>query len=169
MVKSNGLYRGYLLTEGFVLKPLNFHPSFQPDCTFRYLGQEVIDKRPTYVVAFVQKSLSQQRTAFAINNARPVAVLNQGLAWIDAGKDQIIRMWTGLLTPVPEIKLQSQTTRIKFDEVHFQGITTGLWLPREVEVETKFSEMYFRNFHFYSQFKLFSVNIRARQEAPAAP
>jgi len=129
----------------------------------------VIEKRSTYVVAFVQKPSSQQRAAFAVYDAKPVATLTQGLAWIDAATNQIIRMWTGLLTPVPEINLKSQTTRIKFGEVHFQSMDSGLWLPREVEVETKFSDAYFRNFHFYSQFKLFTVQTQTRQEAPASP
>ncbi len=169
LVKPSGLHSGYLITEGFVSTPLDFHPSYQPDSTFRYLGQEVIEKRPTYVVAFVQKPSSQQRAAFAVYDARPVATLIQGLAWIDTATDQIIRMWTGLLTPVPEIKLKSQTTRIKFGEVHFQGMASGLWLPREVEVETKFSDVNFRNFHFYSQFKLFTVQTQERQGLPALP
>jgi hypothetical protein len=158
-----------LVTEGFVATPLDFHPSYQPDSMFRYLGQEVIEKHSTYVVVFVQKPSSQQRAGFAISDTKAVAVLTQGLAWIDTATNQIIRMWTALLTPVPEIKLESQTTLIKFGEVHFQGTASALWLPREVEVETKFSDVYFRNFHFYSQFKLFSVNTQTRQDAPASP
>jgi len=169
LVKPSGLHSGFLITEGFVSTPLDFHPLYQLDSTFRYLGQEVIEKRSTYVVAFVQKPSSQQRAAFAVYDAKPVATLTQGLAWIDAATNQIIRMWTGLLTPVPEINLKSQTTRIKFGEVHFQSMDSGLWLPREVEVETKFSDAYFRNFHFYSQFKLFTVQTQTRQEAPASP
>jgi len=169
LVKPSGLQSGYLVTEGFVATPLDFHPSYQPDSMFRYLGQEVIEKHSTYVVVFVQKPSSQQRAGFAISDTKAVAVLTQGLAWIDTATNQIIRMWTALLTPVPEIKLESQTTLIKFGEVHFQGTASALWLPREVEVETKFSDVYFRNFHFYSQFKLFSVNTQTRQDAPASP
>jgi hypothetical protein len=98
-----------------------------------------------------------------------VVVLTQGLAWIDPANYQIVRMWTGLMAPVPEIKLESTTTRVNFAEVHFQGMASGLWLPSKVEVETKCGDLIFRNSHTYSEFKLFTVQTQGRQEAPASP
>ena len=169
VVKPGGLDNGFLITEGFVSMPLNLHPFYQPDSRFRYLGQEMIEKRATYVVAFVEKPSSPRSARFAVGDAQPVSVLTQGLAWIDPATDQITRMWTGLVTSVPEIKLKSQTTRIKFGEVHFQSTESGLWLPLEVEVETKFSDASFRNTHAYSEFKLFTVQTQERQDAPALP
>jgi len=98
-----------------------------------------------------------------------VFVLTQGLAWIDPDNYQIIRMWTGLMAPVPEIKLEAQTTRVNFAEVHFQGMASGLWLPSKVQVETKWGDLIFRNSHTYSEFKLFSVQTQERHDSPASP
>jgi hypothetical protein len=91
------------------------------------------------------------------------------LAWIDPASDQIIRMQMDLLAPVPEIKLESQTTHIKFAEIRFKGSASGIWLPREVEVETRNDGVIFQNLHSYSEFKHFAVLTQQRPEAPATP
>ena len=122
-----------------------------------------------YVLAFVQKPIARQREVFAVRGEKTLAVLTQGLACIDPANDQIVQMWTGLVASVPQIKLNSQTTRIKFGQVHFQGLAEGLWLPREVEVETKFSYANFRNTHSYSDFRLFTVQTQQGHESPASP
>jgi len=169
LVQPTGLESGYLITKGFASIPLYFHPLSQPESRFRYLGQEVIDKRATYVVAFAQTPSAQQKVRIVLNNNSSVFLLVQGLAWIDPANDQIIRMQTGLLAPAPEIKFDSQTTRIKLSEVRFKGMASGFWLPREVEVETSCNGVIFRNTHSYSEYKRFSVQIQQRQEAPTSP
>jgi hypothetical protein len=78
-------------------------------------------------------------------------------------------MWTCLTEPVPEIKLQAQTTRVDFSEVHLHGMDSGLWLPRKVQVEMKWPNGIFRNFHTYSEFKLFTVQSQILQDAQASP
>jgi len=164
-LQRQGLDSGYLITEGFVSLPLHFHPSYQHESTFRYLGQEVIGKQATEVVAFAQTPSTHRRERFIISGDS-VSLLTQGVAWIDAANNQIVRMRTDLRAPEPEIRLDAQTTRIKFAEVRFKGRSPGLWLPRDVEVETRCYGIMFRNTHSYSQFKLFSVQTKVAQEAP---
>jgi hypothetical protein len=169
LVQPTGLESGYLITKGFASIPLYFHPSSQPDSKFRYLGQEVIDKRATYVVAFAQTPTARQKVRIVANNGRSVSLLVQGLAWIDPASDQIIRMQTDLLAPAPEIRFDSQTTRIKLVEVRFKSMASGFWLPREVEVETSCNGVIYRNTHSYSEYKQFSVQTQERQGAPTSP
>jgi len=157
---------GYVITKGFVSIPFLFHPLYQPDSRYRYLGQEVVGKRPTEVVAFTQKSTARVRELFSING-KSGGILAQGIAWIDPENYQIVRMQVDLRAPVLEIGLRSQTTRVAFTEVHFKGESSALWLPRKVEVETKFSDADFRNVHFYSEFKQFTVQTQERTAAPA--
>jgi hypothetical protein len=116
----------------------------------------------TYVVAFDQNPLSPRSMLFAVNGAKPLTVQSQGVAWIDVATNEIVRMWTGLLTSVPAIKLESQTTLVQFAEVRFQGMTSALSLPREVQVETRFTDASFRNVHSYSEFKHFTVLSQAK-------
>jgi hypothetical protein len=164
-LQRQGLDSGYLITEGFVSLPLYFHPSYQPESKFRYLGKEVIGKQATEVVVFAQTSSTHQKERFTIGG-ESVSVLTQGVAWIDAANNQIVRMRTDLRAPEPEIRLDSQTTRIKFAEIRFKGRSPGLWLPREVEVETRCYGEMFRNTHSYSEFKLFTVQTQMKHDAP---
>ena len=164
VVNRGGLDQRYVVTEGFVSMPLNFHPIYQPYSKFRYLGQEQIGKRTTYVVAFAQRAFSPLSVLVAVYGARPLRVLSQGVAWIDPATDEIVRMWTGLEASVPAIKLRSQTTLVQFGEVRFKGTASSLSLPREVQVETRFADANFKNIHSYSEFKHFIV--QASQGAP---
>jgi hypothetical protein len=157
-----------MITKGFVSTPVFFDPAHQQESAFRYLGQQVIDKRAAYVVAFAQLPSAQVKEQIAVGNGRSVFALTQGLAWIDPDNYQILRMWTGLMAPVPEINLQGQTTRVNFSEVHFQGMASSLWLPSKVQVETKWGDVIFRNSHTYSEFKLFTVQTQ-QKDAPATP
>jgi hypothetical protein len=164
VVNRSGLDQRYVITEGFVSMPLNFHPIYQPYSRFRYLGQEQIGKRTTYVVAFAQRAFSPLSVLLAVYGAKPLRVLSQGVAWIDAATGEIVRMWAGLVTSVPAIKLRSQTTLVQFAEVRFKGTASSLSLPREVQVETRFTDASFRNIHSYSEFKHFTV--QAKQVVP---
>jgi hypothetical protein len=166
--EPRGLYNGYLVTKGFVSLPLYFYPEYQALSRFRYLGREVLDKHNTEVVAFAQTPSTKIGGEFSVNG-RSVHVLSQGVAWIDPADNQIVRLRTEVLTPVPEIGLRSQSTQIKFATVRFSGAGLRLWLPREVEVETEWCGTFFRNVHSYSDFKLFTVDTRQRQQhAPAS-
>jgi hypothetical protein len=164
--EPEGLYNGYLVTKGFVSLPLYFYPGYQELSRFRYLGREVVDKRETEVLAFVQMSFTKVGEVFSINGSS-VRVLTQGIAWIDAGDDQIMRLRTDLVGPVPRIGLRSQTTQIKFATVRFNSAALRLSLPREVEVQTEWCGTFFRNVHSYSDFKLFTVDTSQRQHAAA--
>jgi hypothetical protein len=116
------------------------------------------------VVAFAQKAFSPLSVLFDVHGAKPLRVLSQGLAWIDAATYEIVRMWTGLEASVPAIKLRSQTTLVQFGEVRFKGMASSLSLPREVQVETRFTDATFKNIHSYSEFKHFTV--QAKQVVP---
>jgi VWFA-related protein len=168
VVQRKGLESGYLITSGFVSTPLYFHPLYQPDSNFRYLGQEVIGKRVTDVLAFTQKPTARARELFAIREGS-AAVLAQGLAWIDPADGQIVWMLKEIRSPVLEIGLESQITQIDFGEIRFKGDTSSLWLPREVKVETKLSGVTYRNTHFYSDFKQFNVQTQETRPTPASP
>ncbi|HEY6293352.1 MAG TPA: VWA domain-containing protein [Terriglobia bacterium] len=164
LVQQKGLNE-FLITKGFVSIPFLFHPLYQLDSRYRYLGQEVIGRRDTEVVAFAQKSTARVRELFTING-KSGGMLAQGVAWIDPVNYQIVRMREDLRAPVLEIGLESQTTRVELTEVRFKGGSPALWLPREVEVQTKFSDVIFRNAHHYSEFKQFSVQTQVQAASP---
>ena len=91
---------------------------------------------------------------------------SQGLAWVDAANYQIVRLRTDLLRPLPEVRLDKETTEIDFGEEHFKDIAEAFWLPREVTVSVDWNGKIMRNTHAYSDFKLFNVAQSQRIGAP---
>ncbi len=148
-----------MLTSGFVSASLVFHPTYQSESSFKYLGRQKIDDRDTYVVAFAQRpEKARLNGVFKMGNTS-IPTFYQGLAWIDGENYEILRLLTDLLKPLPEVRLEKETTEIDFAEDHFKSMDGGFWLPREVKVSVDWNGRYLRNLHEYSDFKLFNVGV----------
>lgn len=159
-----GLKDGLMLTAGFASAPLLFHPGYQAGSNFRYLGRQELEGRTLHVVAFAQRpQTAKMIERFNTDNAS-VLVLLQGVAWIDAASYRIIRLRSDLLKPPSGIRLERQTTEIRFQQVPFKEIAAALWLPQEVAVTVDWKGKTFRNWHRYSDFKLFNVATEERRK-----
>jgi hypothetical protein len=163
-----GIHRGFLVTSGFALICAHLSTAFQPDSTFRILGEEKVGARETYVVAFAQRS---SKANLVVTMAAPsgdvVHMLTQGIAWVDKENFHVVRMRTDLLAPHPEIGLQAQTTKVNFGEVEFVDVAMPLWLPRDVSVDVKLGKyvdrpfpIEFRNVHHYKDYRRYRVATR---------
>jgi hypothetical protein len=86
---------------------------------------------------------------------------------VDASTYQIRRLRTDLLRPLPLIHLNRQTTDISFKEVSFTDVKSDVWLPHQVAVTVDWNGRVYRNWHTYSDFKLFNVEAR-HWKAPEA-
>jgi hypothetical protein len=165
---QGGQRRGFLVTSGFALICAHFSSAFERDSQFRYLGDQTIEKKETYVVAFTQLPMEASLTETMIApGGVTVHMLIQGIAWIDQNNFHILRMRTDLLGPQREVGLDEQTTKVNFSEVQFADVATPLWLPREVIVYMKlgknidrFFEEEFRNVHHYKNYRRYRVSSR---------
>lgn len=157
-VQQEGLANGYSITSGFALKCIHFLPGLQWDSTFRYLGDQTLGGRETYVVAFAQRPGRSTVTTNVTGIWGTVIVLVQGIAWVDRSTFQILRMRTDLLAPRNDIGLEQQTTLLRLDKVQLPDVPKPLWLPSEVQVTVKFKGQYFRNDHRYPEYRLFRVS-----------
>jgi hypothetical protein len=166
-----GLDRGYVVTFGFALDSNYFSTAFQPESKFRYLGDQKIGARDTYVVAFAQQpGLADLFVTMTGARGTKIHMLTQGIAWLDKSNFQIIRMRTDLLAPRPEIALDRQTTEVAFNEVQLPDVAAPLWLPSEVKVYIKFKsrdperkltyEQSFQNEHHYSDYRRYRVSVK---------
>ncbi len=162
-----GLEVGFMLTAGFASASLHFHPAYQSESTFRYLGRQRMEGRETYVVAFAQRPQTARLLGTFSVSTTSAPTLTQGVAWVDCDSYQIIRMRTDLLRPLEKFRLDKQTTEIRYGEVHFKDIPSPLWLPRKVAVTVKWKGKILRNWHTYSGFKLFHVE--SHQKPPKLP
>jgi hypothetical protein len=137
---------------------VHFHPSYQSESAFRHLGTQTVEGRAADVVYFAQIPGKARIKQGLKTDIRSLQILIQGLAWIDSGNHQIVRMRTELLVPHDDPDLRMETTESRFTEVHFKSVPQPFWLPEEVTVSLNWQGMLFRNRHRYSDFHLFRVD-----------
>lgn len=164
--QPRGLQDGFMLTSGFTSASLIFHPAYQAQSTFRYLGRQKLNGRDTLVLAFAQQPTRSKLYGTFKSGDALMTTFTQGLAWVDAQTYQILRLRTDLLKPLPEVKLERQTTEINYAEVHFKSIEGGFWLPQEVNVTVGWDGKSLRNQHEYSAFQVFNVAATQKIDKP---
>jgi hypothetical protein len=151
---------GFAISQGFVSDWLRLYPGNRSEARFRYLGQQEIDKRKTFVVGFAQIPGSVKRPARFVAYGLSFDILFQGIVWVDASDYRIVRMREDLLAPRPDIHLQKFTTRIRFGEVHISEAEVSLWLPEEVDVDWDFNGRIINRKHVYSKYRLYTAKAK---------
>jgi hypothetical protein len=187
-VDSPVVYGNYLITSGFAVSSIFFHPSHQHGSRFRYLGKRK-GAGAAYVIAFSQRpeagdcigtfKMEDPRTAAELYPRVPVETITrlvqgiplmyQGLADVDPSTFQIVRLRTGLLAPLPEIGLTVQDTETTFAGVPLGAASQPVWLPRGVAVRLNWRGQSYRNFHGYSDYRLFTVETHETKGRPVTP
>ena len=158
--EEDGVEQGYAITAGFALKCIYFLPALRSDSTFRYLGDQMLGSRDTYVVAFAQQPAHATFWGTVTGEWGSVRILDQGIAWVDKSTFQIVRLRTDLLAAHSDIGLAQQTTEVTFGEVQIPDVATPLWLPSEANVYAKFQGHVFRNEHRYTNYERFRVSVK---------
>ena len=152
-----GADKGYAVDRGFALECRHFLPERRSDSTFLYLGNEMMGRRNTYVVAFAQRPGYATAGTVSAGNWS-VAILVQGIAWVDKESFQIIRLRTDLLAPNRHVGLM--TTELTLGEVRLADLATPLWMPSQVSVRTETRGKIYRNEHKYTKYKRFGVSVK---------
>ena len=167
-----GSAAGAPFTEGFASLWALFYPASQSGSKFRYLGQQRSGEYSSQVIGFAQRPGWSTLGGKANWEGRSVLLLYQGVAWIDVATHKILKMRVDLLKPRLDVKLEMQTTVIRFGEVHISdAASTPLWVPLQVIVTTVWNGQVFRDEHLYSNYKLPGSNsmIKSVQEEAAPP
>jgi hypothetical protein len=147
----------FVITSNFVSTYMYFSPADQHASHFRDFGVQRFRQRECQVVGFAQEPEGARRVGtFQVHDER-IALLIQGLAWIDSETSQILRITTWLLAPRMDTSLSSHASTVDFYPVRLSGSERVLWLPRDVTVVTNYRGTWFDNTHHYSNFKLFRV------------
>jgi hypothetical protein len=142
-------------SQGFASSWVDFYPFNRPQATFRYLGEQKIDRQHTLVVAFAQKPQSVLSPAQFRGQDKVVPMFLQGIAWIDASDFRIVRLRTDLLEPLPEVSLHRLTADVQFVPTRIEGLALMLSLPREVMITSEIGRGILREEHLYSEYRLF--------------
>jgi len=155
-----------VVTTGFISMIEHFHPHFQPDSRFLYLGRKEMQDQNTYVVAFAQlPSVARRVTRIQYSGQNEIAFL-QGIAWIDPMTFRVRRLRTDVLVPPTHIGVLRETTQILYSEVSFEQGGRKLWLPREVDVMGQLDQNLYHNQHRYSGYRLFKVQVEEKRDQP---
>ena len=155
-----------VVTFGFVALSVHFHPDYQSDSIFRYLGRESVEKQKAYVVAFAQRPALARQTASVSFFGRQGIVYVQGVAWIDPVNFRILRIRTDLERPEVDVGLLKETTQVVYSEVSFAEGGKRLYLPHEVTVSGELGQYVFHNQHRYSDYRLFKVAVEEKRANP---
>lgn len=70
---------GYLATSGFALSCISFATVVQPQSRFRYLGDEKLGSRETYVLGYAQEPGATFTTTMGGTGGLEVHMLTQGI------------------------------------------------------------------------------------------
>ena len=155
-----GLEKGYLVTSGHALSCISFSTAVQPQSRFRYLGDERLGSRETYVLGFAQEPGATFTTTMRGTGGHEVDMLTQGILWVDKHRFQVLRMRSDLLTPNIQTGLDRLTTEVTFDQVRLQDVPNPLWLPSDVTVYMEINREKYRNLHRYTNYRRYRVDVR---------
>jgi len=156
-----GLSQGYLVTSGHALSCIEFSTAAQPQSRFRYLGNEMLSSRETYVLAFSQRPGKVTfTTVMAGTGGQEADMLTQGILWVDKSNFQILRMRSDLLAPNSEIRLNQLTTDVTLGEVRLQDAPNPLWLPTDADVYIEIGGQKYRNLHHYTDYRRYRVSVK---------
>jgi hypothetical protein len=163
-VEQTGRGGGFPITSGFALNCIHFLPDFRPDSTFLYLGEQILNSRDTFVVAFAQQP-TKARYLVRVgisgqSSSASTPVLIQGVAWIDQSNHQILRLRTDLLAARPDLGLSALTTEVTFAEFRLPDVSGPLWLPDKVTVADEHNGHSYLNQHLYSKYQRFGVAVK---------
>ena len=146
--------------QGFISAWIVFSSLNQVESRFRYLGQQRVNKRTTYVVGFAQTPGAVESPGEMVVGGQSIPMLLQGIAWIDQSDFRIVRLRTDLLAPQAEIQIETQTANIVFGAVHIANLATELWLPEAVNLQMEFRGQVFQEDHKYSKYRLYQTKSR---------
>ncbi len=159
-------------TEGYATLWALLYPGSQSGSRFRYLGRQRSGESTSQVIGFAQRPGWSTFRGKVTWGSQSILVMYQGVAWIDAATHRILKMRLGLLKPRLDAKLETQTTEIRFGEVHISdAASSALWVPLQVTVTTAWSGQTFHDQHSYSNYRLpgASTKIKPAPEDTGAP
>ncbi|HSC45991.1 MAG TPA: carboxypeptidase-like regulatory domain-containing protein [Candidatus Acidoferrum sp.] len=159
-------FPAHTATRGSPAMALIFHPKLAGGFDFRCEGMGQWDGHPAWQVHFVQRADKPVQIRSYSVDGRTFPVYLEGRVWIDPGHEQVLRLESELVKPIPEIALTREHFAIDYKPVEFKSTGQKIWLPQvaELYVERKNKRFYRR--HEYTDFRLFNVDSAQNIKAP---
>jgi tetratricopeptide (TPR) repeat protein len=156
------------MTDGLPGLVLMFHPYYAKNYAMTCEGLSRWNGQLTWQIRFEQRKdrpdvLRSYRVGVE-GQSYPVAL--KGRAWIGLETNQIMRMETDLVAPLPQIRLALDHIAVEYAPVHFRQGAVDMWLPQSAEVFYEWRGHRVHRVHTFSQYMLFSVDDKQKISAP---
>jgi hypothetical protein len=90
----------------------------------------------------------------------------KGRAWISADNQEVLRLETDLVAPIPQIELQVEHLEITYAPVEFKKRNLQLWLPESATLYIGYRGQRYERVHSYNRFQLFWIDTEQTVKDP---
>lgn len=150
-----------MVSNGFSVLLLIFHPYYRPSFDFTLLGEDELDGKRYERVQF--KHVRGLRTTLALLvRGREYPLDLQGVAWIDPKTGAVSKIDADLEAPMDDIGLHAMHTEVLYAPVVFQGVRDAYWLPSRALIDVESPRQHWRNVHEFTNYHRFSTSVETR-------
>jgi hypothetical protein len=154
-----------LVTNGFSLLMLIFHPYYRDSFEFEALPDEFVAGHRMAQVRFTHIPGMRTPAALAVRG-REFPLELTGTAWIEPESGQVAKLKVGLAMDMSDVGLKSLTAEIEYEPIQLPGWTQAYRFPSVVSVEVETLRQRWRNVHRFNNYKRFMVDTSSSVPEP---
>lgn len=144
-----------LVTNGFSMLLLVFHPYYADSFRFTPAPEEAVDGRLLLPVRFDHISGTRSPAALSLRG-REYPLDLTGTAWIDPESGEVVRMDASLGHDMSDLGLRSLHIQVDYKPTSVRN-TNGMPLPDRAVIDLETPRQHWRNTHVFSEYKSFST------------
>ncbi len=152
-----------LVTNGFSMMLLVFHPFYQGSFEFSPPIDDSLDGKPALRIDFVHVKGKRSPSVLQLRG-RNYPLDWKGTAWIDPGTWNVRRIEADLAEPMDDVGLRLLHCDVQYAPVRFSTTTDTYWLPQTAEIEAETPRQHWRNVHHFSDYRRFSTDVKEEQK-----
>jgi hypothetical protein len=149
-------HRPLLVTNGFALMMLVFHPRYQSSYVFEQAGEETWQGASYRKLRFEHVRGARSPSALRLED-RIYPLEWQGEAWVDPATGQTARLRVQLKDPIPEIGLVQVSVDVEYSPIENAPRPDSAWMPALARIEAATKRQLWRNEHRFTDYRHFNV------------
>lgn len=154
-----------LITNGFSMLMLIFHPYYRNSFEFQAMPDEVVDGHRLAQIHFTHIAGTRTPAALAVRG-REFPLDLTGTAWIDPDSGQVAKIKLALARDMTDVGLKSLSAEIDYVPIQLPGWNQAYRFPTTATVEVETLRQRWRNVHHFTNYKRFMVDTSATVADP---
>ena len=146
-----------LISNGFSMLFLVFHPYYRAGFEFQADGEETVDGQKLLRVRFRHRPGSRTPAALAVRN-REYPLDLMGTAWIDPDTGAIARIDVTTGRDMKDVGMKAFSASVEYAPVRLPGWKQAYRFPALATVDVESLRQHWRNEHRFSAYKRFMVD-----------